>query len=60
MKAYVESIKRLLNNGELSTEKVDSLHILTEEEKAYIKEEAPMNEYKEAYEIVVGKKEVNL
>ena len=52
MKSYVESIKRLVSDGKLNTEKVDTLHILTEEEKAYVKADilAPENEYKEAYE----------
>lgn len=54
MKSYVESIKRCYKNGMITEEGVNNLNLLTPEEKEYILAEAPVNEYKQAYEIVTG------
>ena len=54
MKSYVESIKRCYKNRMITEEGVNNLNLLTPEEKEYILAEAPIDDYKQAYEIVTG------
>lgn len=53
MRAHVESLKRCFSKGEISSEKIQAMTSLTDEEKAYILADAP-NDYETAYKVLVG------
>lgn len=61
MSAFIDSLKRLKKKGTLTNEAVDKLNCLNPDEKAEIKAVEPEpteSEYKQAYEILSGKKAV--
>ena len=61
MSAFIDSLKRLKKKGTLTNEAVDKLNCLNAEEKEEIKAVEPEpteSEYKQAYEILSGKKVV--
>lgn len=55
MTPFIESLKRLARNGKLTTEAINNMACLNDEEKAYIL--AEIEDYEQAYKIVVGEAE---
>lgn len=58
MRVHVESLKRCFSKGEISSDKIQAMTSLTDEEKAYILADAPApNDYETAYKVLVGEAE---